>query len=344
MTLGELAKALGGVLKGDGAALVNSCATVEKAGEGSITYVVDEKYLEAAGQSGAAAVIIKKGISVPLPAIEVENPMLAFAKAIEILHPVEKEKPSLHPTAVIETSAVLGGGCHAGPHVVIGKKSTVGAGTRLMASVSVGQNCRIGEDCVLYPSVTIYDGCIIGDRVILHAGVVIGADGFRYVDDKNGRKVKVPHIGIVRIGDDVEIQANCCIDRAMLDETVIGNGVKMDNLVHVGHNVVIGENTVIAGQCGFSGSVRIGKNVVMGGNVLFADHVEIADGVLLAGRTAVTNSIKKAGIYGGMPAQPIGEWRKSQVAYKRGAQTLKRLQELEKTVRHTNDKTKGEKK
>ena len=344
MTLGELAKALGGVLKGDGAAVVNRCATVEKAGEGSITYVVDEKYLEAAEKSGAAAVIIEKGIGTPLPAIEVENPMLAFAKAIEILHPVEKEKPSLHPTAVIETAAVLGDDCYAGPHVAVGKKSAVGVGTRLMASVSVGQNCRIGEDCVLHPGVTVYDGCIIGDRVILHAGVVIGADGFRYCDDKNGRKVKVPHIGIVRIGDDVEIGANSCVDRAMLDETVIGNSVKIDNLVHVGHNVVIGENTVIAGQCGFSGSVRIGKNVVMGGHVVFADHVEIADGVLLAGRTGVTNSIKKAGIYGGTPAMPIGEWRKSQVAYKKGAQTLKKLQKLEKIFRHAHDEAKGEKK
>jgi len=149
----------------------------------------------------------------------------------------------------------------------------VGDSTRLDASVSVGRDCRIGSGCILYPGVTVYDGCIVGDRVILHAGVVIGADGFRYVDDENGRKVKIPHIGIVRIGDDVEIQANCCVDRAMLDETVIGNGVKMDNLVHVGHNVVIGDNTLVAGQCGFSGSVRIGKNVVMGGHVVFADHL-----------------------------------------------------------------------
>lgn len=344
MTLGELAKALGGVLNGDGGTVIECCAVVEKAGEGSITYVVDDKRLKAVEKSSASAVITKKGIDSSLPAIKVENPMLAFAKAIEILHPVEKKKPSLHPTAVIDPAATVGDGCHAGPHVVVGEKSAVGAGTRLDASVSVGQNCRIGSGCILYPGVTVYDGCIIGDRVILHAGVVIGADGFRYVDDANGRKVKVPHIGIVRIGDDVEIGANCCVDRAMLDETVIGSGVKMDNLVHVGHNVVIGEDTVIAGQCGFSGSVRIGKNVVMGGHVVFADHVEVADGVILAGRTGVTNSIKKAGIYGGTPAQPIGEWRKSQVAYKKGDQTLKRLHKLEKTLRHAHGKTKGENK
>jgi UDP-3-O-[3-hydroxymyristoyl] glucosamine N-acyltransferase len=341
MTLGELADALGGDLKGDSNVVILNCATVEKAGKGSLTYVENEKYLATLENSGAAA-IIKKGMQTTLPAIEVEKPLLAFAKALEILHPGKKEE-GVHQSAVIDPSATVGKDCCIGPHVTVGRDSVVGDGSQLMSSVSIGGDCRIGEGCILYPGVTVYDGSIIGDRVILHAGVVIGADGFRYVDDERGRKVKVPHIGIARIGDDVEIQANSCVDRAMLGETVIGNGVKIDNLVQVGHNAVIGDNTVIAGQSGFSGSVRIGKNVVMGGLVAVTDHVEIADGVMLAGRTGVTHSIKKAGIYGGFPAQPIGEWRKSQVAYKRGAETLKRLQKLEKTLRHAQDKTKGEK-
>ena len=344
MRLGELAEALGGVLKSDGETEIERCASIGNAGKGSLVYADTPKFLKELEKSGASGAIVANGMETNLPCIVVERPALAFAKAIEILHPQNKEKGAVHPSAAIDPGAKLGKQCTVSPHVTVGKGSVVGNYVKLGASVSVGRDCRIGKECVLHPSVTIYDGCVIGDRVILHAGVVIGADGFRYVDDENGGKVKLPHIGIVRIGDDVEIGANCCIDRAMLDETVIGSSVKMDNLVHVGHNVVIGDNTVIAGQCGFSGSVRIGKNVVMGGHVVFADHVEVADGVMLAGRTGVTNSIKKAGIYGGVPAMPIGDWRKSQAANKRGADTLKRLQKLERAVSRADDKTKGEKK
>ena len=344
MTLMELAEAIGGTLSGDGSTVIERCASINNAKKGSLVYVDSPQYLEELKTSSASAAIMASGMESDIPSIVVERPALAFARAMEILHPRKWEKAGIHPTASVEATAKIGSGCSFGPHVAVGKESVIGDATQLFASVSIGSGCTIGSDCILYPGVILYDGCIIGDRVILHAGVVIGADGFRYVDDEKGSKVKLPHIGIVRIGDDVEIQANCCIDRAMLGETHIGSGVKMDNLVHVGHNVVIGENTVIAGQCGFSGSVRIGKNVVMGGHVVFADHVEVADGVILAGRTGVTNSIKKAGIYGGTPAMPIGEWRKAQVAYKRGGETLKRLHKLEKSVLHAHDKTKGENK
>jgi len=344
MTLGELAEALGGALKGDGATEIDRCSSLTGAGKGSLVYVDASKFLNEMESSSASAAIVAKGMETNLPCIAVERPALAFAKAIEILHPGRQVEPAVHPAASVDASAKIGKNCNIGPHVTVGQDSVVGDKTRLYPSVTIGSGCTVGRGCVFYPGVTVYDGCIIGDSVILHAGAVIGADGFRYVDDEKRRKVKVPHVGIVRIGDDVEIGANSCIDRAMLDETVIGNNVKIDNLVQVGHNTTIGDNTVIAGSCGISGSVRIGKNVVMGGQVGVADHVEIADGVIVAAKTGILSSIKKAGVYAGYMVQPAGEWRKSHAAYMKGAETVKRVNAIERSLRQTDGDTKGEKK
>lgn len=344
MTLKELAEALGGALNGDGSTEIIRCASIENAGKGSLVYVDAPKFLKELKKSSASAAIVANGMESEIPTIAIKRPALAFAKAMEILHPGRQFETVIHPTASIAASAKIGGECGIGPHVTVGGESVVGGASRLDASVSVGNGCTIGNGCIFYPGVTIYDGCIIGDRVILHAGVVIGSDGFKYVDDEKGSKVKVPHIGIVRIGDDVEIQANSCVDRAMLDETIIGNNVKIDNLVQVGHNTTIGDNTVIAGACGISGSVRIGKNVVMGGQVGVADHVEIADNVIIAAKTGVLSSIKKPGVYAGYMVQPIGEWRKSHAAYIKGPHTVKRVNAIERSFRKAESTAKGEKK
>ncbi|GMT42187.1 MAG: UDP-3-O-acylglucosamine N-acyltransferase [bacterium] len=328
MILSELAKAVGGVLRGDGNLEIDRCASVRNAGTGAITYVDSKSRVPDLDACSASAVITGDGIKTNLSAIEADIPALAFAMALEILHPAGGKADGIHQTAVIDPSSKLGGECSIGPYVTIGGGCEIGDRVTIRASAVIGEGCRIGGGSVIFPRVVIYDGSIIGRNVILHAGAVIGADGFRFVEHGNERK-KMPHIGIVRIGDDVEIGANSCVDRAVLDETVIGDGVKIDNLVQVGHNTVIGENSVIAGSCGISGSCRIGRNVVMGGQVGIADHIEIADGVVLAAKTGVTASIKKPGVYGGSFAQPIAEWRKSHVAYRKGSETLRRLSRLE---------------
>lgn len=329
MILKELAEKIGGRLIGDGDITVERCATLQNAEKGAITYVDSDEYLRRLSGSSASAAIVGKGMETATPSIEVENPALAFAKALDILHPPVKYDAGIHPTAIIDRAVDMGVECHVGAHAVIGKGSSLGSEVTIHACVVIGKNCSIGSGSTFHPGVVIYDGSVIGKNVTLHAGVVIGADGFRFV--KRGEEMKkMPHVGIVRIGNNVEIGANSCVDRAMLDETVIGNGVKIDNLVQIGHNTSIGENSVIAGLCGISGSCKIGKNVVMGGQVGVGDHMEIADNVVLASKTGVSSSIKKAGVYGGTMAQPIKEWRKSHAAYRRGPETLRRLNRFEK--------------
>lgn len=330
MILGEIAKALGVVPNGDAGVEVVRCASVENGGKGSITYVDNPKLLAVLETSGASAVIIGKGMKTDIPSLEVERPAVTFVTVMEMLHPEKKPEPGIDKTAIIDRSAKIGEGCRIGPYVSIGAGTVIGDRAVIDASVTLGEDCNVGEGCRLHPHVTLYDRTVIGDRVILHAGVVIGSDGFRYETIKGGKKKKVPHIGMVRIGDDVEIGANSCVDRAVLDETVIGNGVKIDNLVQIGHNTVIGDNTVIAGNCGISGSCRIGSRVVIGGQVGIADHIEIADDVIIAGKTGVSGSIKKPGIYGGHMAMPVKEWRKAQAAFQRGAHTLQRVNRLDR--------------
>ncbi|MEE8484537.1 MAG: UDP-3-O-(3-hydroxymyristoyl)glucosamine N-acyltransferase [Nitrospinota bacterium] len=332
MKLGELAKEIDGTVRGDSQTEITRCSSLERAQSGSVVHITKKKLLEKLNGCGASAAIIGMGMetSTPsMPYIETEDPALAFVKAIDLLHPVEKPQATIDPTAVIHPTAKIGEGCSIGPLVCVGGGSTIGAGTALRAKTVIGKNCTVGDGCTFYAGVVVYDGSAIGSRVILHSGAVIGADGFRYVQESDKTMRKTPHIGIVRIGDDVEIGANSCIDRAMLDETVIGNGVKLDNLVQVGHNTVIGDNTVIAGLCGISGSCKIGKNVIMGGQVGVADHVEIPDGTVLAGKTGAVSTLEKPGIYSGMPAQPLMGWRKSMAAFRRGPEILKRLKKLE---------------
>jgi len=333
MKLRELAAILGGTVIGDPETEVTRCASLENAGNGAITHIERAKYLPALEQCGASAVIVPPGLQSRLPSIVVDLPALAFAKTLDILHPPKIPAVGRHPSAAIHPSVKIGEACHIGAAATIGENSVIGGGCIIHPSVAIGEGVTIGGDCIMYPNVVIYPGTVIGGRAILHAGCVIGGDGFKYVPDASGGRVKVRHIGIVRIGNDVEIGANSCVDRAALDETVIGDGVKIDNLVQIGHNCVIGAGTVIAGSCGVSGSVRIGKNCILGGQVGVADHVTIADNVIIAAKSGVTGDLDKPGIYGGMPAHPVLQWRKEMAAFARGPETLKRLAKLEKDGR-----------
>ena len=319
-SLDEIAKAVGCRLVGDGQLEVSGVASIESASSHDLVFVEDEKYLSAALQSKACAVIAPEfaasadsGRSLLIS----DHPKLAFARAGRMLrddsHP-HASAQSIHPTAVVHASASLASGVSADARSVIRERTQIGAGSQIGAGCVIGPDVKIGADCQFYPNVTIYSGTTIGDRVIVHAGVVLGSDGFGYVRDRQtGRYEKFPQVGRLIIEEDVEIGANTTIDRGALDETRIRRGSKIDNLVHIGHNCQIGEDVVIAAQTGISGSVVVEKNVVIAGQVGIAEHVRIEEGVIVGAQGGVpSNKILrgKGVLFWGTPARPIRDYLK----------------------------------
>jgi UDP-3-O-[3-hydroxymyristoyl] glucosamine N-acyltransferase len=273
-----------------------------------ITVVLDEKYLPQFSASEAGAAVVDQ--SVPLNGrtlIRVKDPLLAFVAIVQKLHVKPSPIwPGIHPTAVVHPTAQLGADVSVGPHVTIGEGSIVGARTRLLPGVSVGHHCRLGDDVAMGPNSVIYDGCILGSRVIVHANAVIGADGFGF-RMVQGRHMKIPQVGNVEIGDDVEIGACTTIDRATFGTTRIGSGTKIDNHVQIAHNCQIGRHNILAALIGIAGSVTTGDYVVMGGQVGIADHCRIGDRTMLGGRTGVHKDIPADQKMLGTPAIPAGD-------------------------------------
>jgi UDP-3-O-[3-hydroxymyristoyl] glucosamine N-acyltransferase len=246
-----------------------------------------------------------------MPRIVCDNPYAYYARTVALFHPEPAITPGIHPFAQVDASANIAPSAQIGAFVVIGAGATIGENVRIDEGTSIGANVAVGVGTRLRPRVTIYDGCSIGARCIVHSGAVIGADGFGMARD-DGRWVKIAQVGAVRIGDDVEIGANTTIDRGALDDTVIGEGVKLDNQIQVGHNCVIGAHTVIAGCTGISGSVTIGSHCMIGGGCGFVGHITICDRATISGFTFVTKSITQPGTYtSGMPIMPHAEWLKN---------------------------------
>ena len=319
----EIAEAVGARLVGDGAAMVSGVASIASASPDDLLFVADEKYLAHALQSLAGAVIAGEFAAASQsnkPLLISEHPKLAFARAARWLQEQSSEKtPSkensggVHATAVVSRSARLGAGAVVEARAVVADRVEIGAGTLIGAGAVVGSEVKIGNGCRIYPQVTIYPGTIIGNRVIVHAGAVLGCDGFGYVRDREGRYEKFPQVGRLVIEDDVEIGANTTIDRGALDETRIGRGTKIDNLVHVGHNCQIAENVVIAAQAGLSGSIVIENGVVLGGQVGIGEHARICEGVMLGGQGGVLPNkvLRGKGVtFWGTPAKPVREYLK----------------------------------
>ena len=293
MKLSEIAKRVGGKLAGRDVE-VDGVASIGSASERDLVFVESEKHLPAALSSKAAAVIAGEFAGTEQKAASrkslliAKQPRLAFARAAELLCPVTRPAPVVHPTAVVHANARLGKGVAVGAHAVISEKAAIGDNSAIGSGAFVGEGVRIGADCDIKANVSIYPGTAIGDRVILHAGAVLGSDGFGFVrDEQTGRYTKFPQVGRLEIGDDVEIGANSTVDRGALDATVIGRGTKLDNLVHVGHNVRIGEDVVIAAQTGISGSSVIEDGAVIAGQVGIADHVTIESGAILGAQCGV---------------------------------------------------------
>jgi len=331
-TAKELAEFLGCTLEGDGAAHISGVASPASARAEDLIYVESQRHVDRATASGARCVVIAPGLSMPGKILlRAANPKLAFARAAGWLLPPAPIAQGIHPTAVISQSAQLAPGAAVGPYAVIEDDVQIGAGTEIGAFCFLGRGARLGEGCRLQPRVTLYAGARLANRVILHSGAVIGSDGFGYVAE-GGKRWKFPQVGEVEIQDDVEIGANTTIDRGSLDRTQIGAGTKLDNLVHIAHNVCIGENTVIAAQTGISGSSVVGSNVAFGGQVGVADHCEIEDGAVIGAQAGIPSgkTVRSAQIVWGTPARPLDKFKKQFAWFSRLPELAERVKRLER--------------
>jgi len=304
-------------LIGDGSVKVANVASVANAQAGDLVFVESAKHLELAMKSRASAVIVRESdaeITTTKPLLINPNPRLAFATAAKLLYPRKEFPGEIHPMAVVDPRATVAPSSSVDAHAVVEANARVGEHCFIAAGCYIGEGVVVGDDCELYPRVVVYPGTTIGRRVTVHAGAVLGSDGFGFVrDEKFGRYVKFPQVGRLVIGDYVEIGANCTIDRGALDETVIGPGTKLDNMVHIGHNASIGANVVIAAQTGVSGSSSIGDECVVGGQVGIADHVTIESGAILGAQSGIPSNktIRGKGVvFWGTPARPIKQYLK----------------------------------
>lgn len=334
-TLSELADLVGGRVVGDGGVQVERVASIDEAGTGDITFLVDPRYRPYLHNCKASAIIVGSDLALSTETgknfLQVDQPYLAFAKVLQALTSAPQFDGQISPHATIHPTAELGKRVTVFPHVYLGSGVKVESGTVLFPGVFIGDGVKIGADCILYPHVTIRERCRLGDRLILHAGVVIGSDGFGYAVEGGVRR-KIPQVGIVEIEDDVEIGANTTVDRATLGRTLIGRGVKIDNLVQIAHNVEVGEDSVIVAQAGIAGSTRIGRQVILAGQVGVVNHIEIGDGARIGPQSGVAQSVPPgATLSAGINAAPHKEWLKVMTL-------LPRLPKLWSDVRHLERK------
>jgi UDP-3-O-[3-hydroxymyristoyl] glucosamine N-acyltransferase len=315
LTLGQIAARLGGRVAGDPATAIRQVGSLENAGAGEITFLSGPKYRAKLAETRAAAVILAPDCEAltALPRIVCDAPYLYFARVSQLFNPLTVQPEGIHPSAVVSPTARLGA------------RVSVGAGC------VVGDDAVIGDDSCLYPRVVVYPKCVLGSRVIVHSGAVIGADGFGLARDEAGRWVKIPQIGSVRIGDDVEIGANTTIDRGAIDDTVIEEGVKLDNQIQIGHNVRVGAHTAMAGCAGVAGSANIGRHCTIGGASVILGHLSLVDHVHVSAGTVISRSIRRPGTYTGMfPFDDNESWARNSALVRRLADLAERLRALER--------------
>ncbi len=334
--LGEIAAKIGGILAGDGEAGITGIAAIKEARKGDVAFLLNkgfEKFVEA---SEATAIVAGKGTDPALftgkNAVFVDNPGVAYAEAAAIFEKRRDVPRGISPDARVAAGAVISVQAAVLPYACIESGAVVEEDAVIHPFCFIGAGVKVGAGTVIYPNVTVYAGTRIGKRVTIHAGAVLGSDGFGYVWDGSRHK-KIPQLGTLEIGDDVEIGANACIDRGSLGKTSIGQGTKIDNLVMVAHNVLIGEHSVLASQVGIAGSSTLGRNVVLGGKVGVRDHVTIGDGVMAAGGTGITKDVKAGSVIAGTPHLPHREWLRLQASLKRLPELFERIHSLEEIVR-----------
>jgi UDP-3-O-[3-hydroxymyristoyl] glucosamine N-acyltransferase len=331
--LSKIAALVEGEIVGDSNKIISGAAPFEHAGSDEITVAASAKYLKRLGGSQAAAILVPRDTQlVDHNLVQVDNPMVAFAKVMQYFHPPDQPRSEIHPHAEIGPKFKCGQNVYIGPMVAIGGHVTIGERVWLHAGVFIGDNVSIGNDVTIYPNATILQRCIIGNRVIIHSGTVIGSEGFGFAPDGKSYH-KIPHTGIVQIDDDVEIGANNAIDRGTFGKTHIGRGVKTDNLVHIAHNVIVGENTVLVAQVGISGSVTIGKNAILAGQAGIAGHLTVGDGATVGPQTGVGRPVPAGQIVSaGIPEMPHRLWLRVQRLIPKLPDFNKRLSGLEKKM------------
>jgi UDP-3-O-[3-hydroxymyristoyl] glucosamine N-acyltransferase len=331
-TASQIAEQVRGEVLGDGSVELTGLAPADSARPGDLTFAEKESYFAAAEQSQAAAILVAgEFASSKKVLIRVANPRVAVARLLPVFFPPDQHPPGIHPSAAIAPSAQIDSTSHVGPNCVIGERVRLGARSALMGGNNIGRDCQIGDDVCLFPNVVIYAKCHIGHRVAIHAGTVIGSDGYGYVFDE-GRHRKLLQVGNVIIHDDVEIGANAAIDRAALGSTVIGQGAKIDNLVHIAHNVVIGRHCLVMGQAGFAGSTRLGDYCVIASQSGIAGHLKLGNQATVGAKSGVMRDIPDKGTVVGIPAGPDRQIKRQWISLQQLPDMIRRLRELEKEV------------
>lgn len=345
ITVNDIAKILEGEVIGDGTVPIVGVAKIEEAKPGMLSFIANPKYEKYLESTSASAVLVSTSLDIskfaklPAALIRLNDPYSSFVIAIEHFLPKKEHLESgIHPTAVIHPSATIGKNCSIGAYVVVGERTSIGENCKLHPHTVIGNDVKIGSDCLLYANITIREGCILGNRVIIQPGAVIGSDGFGFAPKNDKTYRKIPQLGIVVIEDDVEIQANVCVDRATLGETRIKRGTKLDNFVQVAHNVVIGEDTVIAGGTMIAGSTKIGNRNMIGGNVSITGHIATSDEVKIGGHSGVSNNLTTPGeTYMGYPAKEARKWRRQEGAIRQLPELLVEIREMQKQLQELKE-------
>jgi UDP-3-O-[3-hydroxymyristoyl] glucosamine N-acyltransferase len=342
LRLGELAARFGGRVIGDPDVRVAGVATLERAGPSDLAFLTNPRYRRAAETTGAGAVLVPPGTELPgKTRLEVAEPYLALAGILGLLHPASRPAPGISPDARVGRDVILGEGVHVAPFAVIGDRVRLGDRAVVGAGCVVGEGCVVGDDTMLAPRVVLYPGSVVGARCLVHAGVVLGADGFGFATSK-GTHHKVPQVGRAVVGDDVEIGANSAIDRGAIDDTVVGDGTKIDDLVMVAHGVTLGKGCLLAAQSGIAGSTRVGAYGVFAGQAGAAGHLEIGERTVVAAKTAVFADVAAGSFVAGIPAVDHRQWKRAQAALKKLPELRAELRELRARLEAIEKRTKGE--
>ena len=343
-TLYQIADKVQGNVQGDPETVISGVAGIDGAEPGEIVFAETAKFLIAASASRASAIIVSEELvgEAKKPLIVVSNPRVAFVQVLEMFSPPSTVSPGIHPSAIIGAESQLGANAHLGANVVIGERVSIGDDVAILSGSVIGDDCVLGAGTKLHPNVTLYPGVAVGRNCILHSGCVIGADGFGYVPVGYSLK-KVPHLGTVEIGDEVEIGANSCIDRAKTGKTVVGSGTKIDNLVHVAHNVTIGMSCLLIAQAGVAGSSVLGNGVVLAGQAGIKDHLKLGDGARVGAQGGVIGDVAAGVTVSGYPARPHGEKMREYAAMSSLPEYLKRIRALEKRLAELEARTESNK-
>jgi len=335
-TADKIAGFLKGEIEGNPDIKVNTFAKIEEGHEGALSFLANPKYERHIYSTGSSIVLVNKSFvptsEIKATLIRVENAYEAFASLLRLVDQSRPRKKGIHPTAIIETTAKIGSEVFIGPYAYIGENCIIGDGCSIYPHVYIGDNTKVGINCTINPGVKIYHDCFIGEGSVIHAGTVIGSDGFGFSPQSENEFMKIPQLGNVIIEDHVEIGANVAIDRATIGSTIIGRGVKLDNLIQIGHNVEVGENTVMAGQTGIAGSTKVGKNCMFAGQVGIAGHLKISDGSKIGAQAGILGDVKENSVILGSPGMDYKLYLKSSVIFRKLPDLKIRIDSMEKEI------------